>query len=118
MGQNLPTFFSNIIPWGIMIYSVTNFVFFQILLGSLNKPGLAGLILGVLQLLLPIRTFIMKIFWKPNTEETTSKTYDEIKYDFVFDYDRENPVTEKKALEEWINEIEGILSSLTLHRSG
>ena len=49
----------------------------------------------------------LQIFWKPNTQETTSKTYDEIKYEFVFDYDRENPVTEKKALEDWYKEIEG-----------
>ena len=107
MGSNLPTYFSSILRWGILSYSVSNFVFFQVLNDSLNRPGLAGLVLGILQILLPIRSYMEKKLWKPVILNTTSNSYDESKFDFVHDYDRENPVTMKKALNEWFLEMEG-----------
>ena len=53
--------------------------------------------LGVVGLfiLLPIRTWINKVFGNLNIE--TLKTYDEVCLRFVTDYDQENPVTKREG---------------------
>jgi hypothetical protein len=48
----------------------------------------------------------VKLLKNDNTSETSDlkdiKTYEDYAVDFVFDYDRENPMTETEAKEAWI----------------
>lgn len=62
MGPTIAFFFGNSIPWFMLLYAISNFVWVDRLSGQNNTAGFVGLILMLIYIVLPIRSYINKKF--------------------------------------------------------
>ena len=99
MGPTIAFFFANSIPWFMLLYAISNFVWVNRLSDGQNSPGLVGLILMSIYIVLPIRSYINKKFGA-DIFRFDEHTYQKNKHQFLADYKTENPMTRKEALEE------------------
>ena len=61
--------------------------------------------ISFLYFIIPSKFFVKFIFKQRILKETQEKTYEEVKDEFLTDYDRLNPVTSETAMQEWFHAI-------------
>ena len=97
MGSTMAKFFSNLIPYSMILYGIGNHVFTQTLgTGDTNMISLGVIIFTVCYIFLPIRFCLNKC--AGDFDREACEPYSSVKLDFPSDYDRANPMTQKDAL--------------------
>jgi hypothetical protein len=99
LGSLLTFFFTNVFSYFILLYGISNFMFITILGGS-NIIGLLSLILTIINVILPFRTIINRC--QNKVKRLDSDTYENHNLKFITDYDRVNPLTSEKAINEFL----------------
>jgi Skp family chaperone for outer membrane proteins len=100
-------FFSNIVPYFILFWSISNFVFIKNVVEQYNETyedeannsyniAIAGMAIVGIYIAFPVRTIINKCF--DDNKEDEFSPYKDNYMNFLTDYDRENPVTKKKGM--------------------
>ena len=102
-----------VLPVGLLMYAITNWIFYWNLVEGSYVPGLTGVISAVLYIFSPWKV-IFKI-WKfrhssrvANNVLSLSESdqcYEEAAVDFIDDYDRANPLTSSEGNNYWVQLI-------------
>lgn len=91
MGATMAFFFSNTLPFAMILYGIGNHVFSQTLSGEQNWISLGVIIFTVCYIFLPIRYCLNKC--AGDFDRDSTEPYSAVKLDFPSDYDRANPMT-------------------------
>lgn len=96
MSAQMCIFFTYLIPPSMLIYSGATFGIVMEMSDGANYHGQWGFYIALLFMAIPTQTLIRKCFpIKVKRDHTI--TYDDVKLNFVMDYDRCNPITEREA---------------------
>ena len=90
MGSSLAYFFSNAIPYFMILYGASN-LFWQAALWKENEVGVVSIFTTVLYLLLPLRTLLDRLSKPLNILAWIY--YWKYRLGFTSDYNRQNPIT-------------------------
>lgn len=101
MGSNIAHFFANSIPYCMLLYGLSNFFWLAALKGD-NEVGVVSIFTCVGYLILP--------FWVVLDKFSSTKGRDKIYYSnyrlvLTYDYDRQNPVTAKEAMDKYLTDL-------------
>ena len=99
MGSSMAFFFANSMPWFMLLFAVSNFVWVDELSLGNNAPGLVGLILMLIYIVLPVRSYINNRF-SFDIARFDEHTYSKNKQYFLTDYRTENPMTKDEEPED------------------
>jgi hypothetical protein len=95
MGSEMAKFYSSLIPYGMLLYAISNFIFLNELSDGKNDHGQWSLWFMIGYLILPVR-IILNMF-TDSIERDDSFKYSQEWLKFIHDYDRNNPMTSVKA---------------------
>ena len=102
MGETMAQVFTNMIPFFCLLYGISLYVFSNILAEKITTIGLAALLVTLAYLILPVRYYVNKCTSEvAKADEMTHEKYNKI---FDTDYDRSNPMTEKMANLDFLEE--------------
>jgi len=106
LGSDLTNSMIEYLEWAGFMYAAGNAFFYYTLESSTgaafgHAPIIvwAGIVISLINIVLPMGYLNSKIF-KIEDEITEEETYDQVRLNFLTDYDIENPVTRKKGLAE------------------
>lgn len=92
----------SMVPWAVMIYAIMNFVFIYKLNQDDSAPAFIWMLITIGINFLPIgtifRKFSRKCCWKVQAD-SASPLYEDKAIEFIDDYDRANPVTQREGWE-------------------
>ncbi|CAI2377353.1 unnamed protein product [Moneuplotes crassus] len=103
MSEQMAMTFSDLVPLGVFLYALGQFIVVSQLSNGKNKLPYLALGLSVIGLFVPFRQIFQKSLSR--VKRNDGETYDKNKSKFITDYDRCNPVTEKEAKLKHIEEI-------------
>lgn len=95
MGSTMARFYAGIIPIAMLLYSISNYVFLRDLSDKKNNHGQASLWFMIGYVVLPVK-LVLKLV-TDSISRDDSLVYSKVKYSFIQDYDRCNPMTANKA---------------------
>lgn len=95
MGSQMAKFYSSLIPYGMLLYAISNYVFLNELSDGENDHGQWSLWFMIGYIALPIR-IILNLF-TDSIKRDDSYKYSKEWLRFIHDYDRSNPMTATKA---------------------
>lgn len=113
LDNDLTTLMIEYIEWTPVMYALGNLVFTYTLENSAMDPVYntvelwlmwITLSLSILNVLIPMEYINQKIF-KNRKQVTETLTYRQAQRAFITDYDRENPITRKRALKEFMTQV-------------
>ena len=96
MGSTMAKFFANFIPWCLIPFGVSNYTTWNRLGSGFNAARFAFIWIVIVSIFLPIRTCINKMC-TGKADKSSDETYEKHKNAFQFDYERDNPMTQKEA---------------------
>lgn len=103
LGSSMATFYTSMVPLGMLLYGIGNYVFLDKVSDKKNTHGQWSMWFMVAYYVLPVGILIDAISMK--VKRDASLKYSEAKFTFVQDYDRENPMTENQAKAEYLKEL-------------
>jgi hypothetical protein len=98
IGNQMAVFYAAILPYALLLYSISNYYFLWDLSDGKNKHGQAAMWFMLAYILLPVR-IILNLF-TDNISRDDSADYFDTKFTFIQDYDRNNPMTSNEAKHE------------------
>ena len=104
MGSAMAKFYAGTIPVGMILYAIGNYYFVFELSDEENDHGQWALWAMLAYYILPIGFILDVITVKVKRDETLK--YDEAKFSFIQDYDRDNPMTENTAKAAYLRELQ------------
>ena len=113
LSHSLDDAMRRVVPIGLLLYAISNWIFFWNLVEGCYVPGLTGVVSAVLYLLSPWK-MVLKV-WRyrhfsrvaNNVIELSEsdKCYEDVAVDFIDDYDRANPLTSAEGSDYWVQLI-------------
>lgn len=97
-GNQMATFYAAILPYALLLYSISNYYFLVDLSDGKNEHGQVAMWFMLAYILLPVR-IILNLF-TDNISRDDSADYFDTKFSFIQDYDRNNPMTSNEAKHE------------------
>jgi hypothetical protein len=102
-GSAMAKFYASICTIGMLLYAIGNYVFCYRLSEGDNTHGQWALWFMIAYYVFPIGFLLNSVSVK--VKRDNKLTYNEVRYGFVQDYDRTNPMTERAAKVEYFREI-------------
>ena len=109
LSGDLSMYMTKIIPWGVLLYAVMNFVYMDILNPDNSGPALACLIVVVVYIFIPIELLFgccKKVDVDKFEKMYEGEFYEDSAVHFIDDYDRENPITNNEGWKWYIELLE------------
>jgi hypothetical protein len=103
MGCEMAKFYCRLVPYGMLLYSISNYVFLFELSDHKNDHGQYSCWFTIAFVLFPIQTLLGMIVEKVKRDENVK--YTDVKFTFIQDYDRSNPMTANKAKARYLMEL-------------
>jgi len=103
MGSAMAKFYASMVPLGMLLYAIGNYVFEQKLSDNKNTHGQYALWVMIAYYVFPIG-FIINTFTL-NVKRDNNLKYEKVRFQFVQDYDRSNPMTENTAKAKYFREL-------------
>jgi hypothetical protein len=97
-GNQMAVFYAAILPYALLLYSISNYYFLFDLSDGKNRHGQAGMWFMLGYILLPVRVILN--LCTDNIDRDDSADYFDTKFSFIQDYDRNNPMTSNEAKHE------------------
>ena len=95
MGSQMAKFYSSLIPYGMLLYAISNYIFLNELSDGENDHGQWSLWFVIGYIILPVR-LLLNLF-TDSIDRDDSYKYSQEWVRFIQDYDRSNPMTSNKA---------------------
>ena len=95
MGSTMAKFYASLIPYGMLLYAISNYIFLNDLSDGENTHGQWSLWFMIAYIVLPVR-IILNLF-TDNIDRSDEYAYSKEQFNFFQDYDRSNPLTSSKA---------------------
>ena len=102
VGPQIAKFFSNLIPWAVLIWSTGVMGFTLTLSGGSNLLGLIAFFIALTFIFVPIRSILLYLMPEVKKESGEEFLYKNQKFNFLHDYDRQNPMTRDEARVEFL----------------
>ncbi|CAI2378726.1 unnamed protein product [Moneuplotes crassus] len=102
-GSAMAKFYASVIPIGMLLYAIGNFVFLRELSEKENEHGQWSLWFMIAYVFLPVR-LLLNLF-TDYIEKDDTTTYEQRRTTFITDYDRSNPMTANEAKREFLIEL-------------
>jgi hypothetical protein len=113
LSHNLDDAMRQVLPIGLLLYAITNWIFYWNLVEGSYVPGLTGVISAVLYIFSPWKV-IFKIWRFRHSSRVANNVlslsesdqcYEDAAADFIDDYDRANPLTSSEGNNYWLRLI-------------
>lgn len=101
MGSDIAHFFANSIPYCLFLYGLANFMWLAALKND-NEVGVVSIFTCLGYLILPFRVILNKF---TRTKHKENVLYKDFRLKFSYDYDRQNPVTNKEAVDKFCEDL-------------
>ncbi|KAL4481493.1 hypothetical protein ABPG74_007582 [Tetrahymena malaccensis] len=107
MGSSLSYNMIEMLKMSIIIYSFSAYFFIQMTTDTdyYDFPALIGIIVAIAHFFVPIKLVNQQYFQTQNAPPN-QETYDQVKLNFITDYDRENPATKRQATIDYLKVTE------------
>lgn len=95
MGATMAKFYASLIPYGMLLYAISNYIFLKDLSDDKNTHGQWSLWFVIAYIILPVR--ILLNLCTDNVKRDDNYSYSQERFNFIQDYDRNNPMTSSRA---------------------
>ncbi|CAI2381736.1 unnamed protein product [Moneuplotes crassus] len=99
-GSAMANFYANVLPFGMFLYALSNYLFLNELSDHENQHGQWALWFMIAYIVLPVR-LLLNLF-TDSIEKDGEMTYESRMTTFINDYDRSNPMTSNEARREFL----------------
>jgi len=95
---------SNFLELFLISFTVGNLIFDRIVRDDVFNLNWIAFIIACTCYVFP-KKWLISCFQRNSHHVTNIEKYDDIKYTFISDYDRVNPITQKEAMKDWFDQI-------------
>jgi hypothetical protein len=104
LGKDLAEEMADFLELILVSFCAGNLIFEKIVRGEISPITVTALIISIVAYLLP-QNWLSKCIRQNDETVYNSKKYDEVKFFFITEYDRVNPITQEEAMREWFEEM-------------
>ena len=103
MGWEMAKFYCSLVPYGMLLYSISNYVFLYELSNHTNDHGQYSWWFTIAFVVFPVQTLLGMVI--ENVKRDENIKYTDAKFTFIQDYDRSNPMSANKARAKYLIEL-------------